>query len=82
MGQAKVDRSSSTFHQGARNAANIDRTAGTSLDLKDGDIGETKSASVDHEVGESSYIQPKAPRFSASNYHPTVPQLSKLSSLP
>ena len=45
------------------NAANIDRTAGTSIHLKDGDIGETKPANDDHEVGESSYVRPRGPEI-------------------
>lgn len=41
-------------------ASVIDSTAGTSIDLKDGDIGQTRgSPSVDREIGNGEYVRPK-----------------------
>jgi hypothetical protein len=41
-------------------ASVIDPTAGTSIYLKDGDIGQTTgSPSVDREFGDSEYVRPK-----------------------
>jgi hypothetical protein len=46
------------------NASFIDPTAGTSIDLKNEDIGQTiGSPKVDREVGDSDYVRPKGPKI-------------------
>jgi hypothetical protein len=46
------------------NASFIDPTAGTSIDLKNEDNGQTTSTpSVDREIGDSQYIRPKGPKI-------------------
>jgi hypothetical protein len=48
------------IHNADMEASVIDSIAGTSIDLKDGDIGRTaRSSSVDREFGNSEYIRPK-----------------------